>query len=105
MKQYIKGLLGWWYWKCNNRIGQLRFDTYDDYLASIDPPGQVKEMVALQERTMKRQWPAVSQIQGALNQVPEMMELAAMENGEDRWRHFAALAKTTVGTPNLASTV
>ena len=57
---------------------------YDDYLDSIDPFWQVKEIVNLHETTLKPKRVADSQIQGAWDGVPELSELAVMQDGEDR---------------------
>ena len=81
---------------------QLGFGVYDDYLASIDPHGQVKEMVNLHENTLRRKQVAESQIQQAWDGVPELRELVTMQDGEDRWRHLASLAKATARAPDLA---
>ena len=81
---------------------QLGFGVYDDYLASIDPLGQVKEMVNLHKNTLRRKRVAESQIQQAWDGAPELGELVTMQDGEDRWRHLASLAKATAGGPDLA---
>ena len=74
---------------------QLGFGVYDDYLASIDPHGQVKEMVNLHENTLRWKQVAESQIQQAWDGVPELREHVTMQDGEDRWRHLASLANAT----------
>ena len=81
---------------------QLSFDTYDDYLASIDSLGEAKQMVALHETTQKRKGDSELQIQGAWRGLPELTEFAVMEDGEGRWRHLAALAQATTGAPDPA---
>ena len=95
----MNGRLGWWRRRATTALETAQL--YDDCLASIDPLGQVKEMVALHERTIRRKGSSKSQIQRAWNGVSELMELAAMEDWEDRWRYLAALAKATAGAPDL----
>ena len=53
---------------------QLGFDAYEDCLASIDPLGQVKEMVNLHKKTLGRKRVAESQIQQVwdTDAVPEL---------------------------------
>ena len=80
---------------------QLGFGAYDDYLASIDPLGQVKEMASQYELTVTRKRIANTVILEAWNGVPELNELAVMQDGEDRWRNLASLAKATAQTPDL----
>ena len=55
----------------------LGFDIYDDCLASIDPLGQVKEMITPHESTPRQKRVAGSQIQCAWGGVPELRELTA----------------------------
>ena len=61
---------------------QLGFDVYDDYLASIDPLGQVKEMVTLHENTLRRKRAAESQIQRTWDGVPELRKFVVCRMGK-----------------------
>ena len=62
--------------------GQLDFGVYDDYLASVDPLGQVKEMAALHENALRWKRVAESQMQRVWDGVPELRELAEVQDGK-----------------------
>ena len=57
---------------------------YDDYLASVDPLGQVKGMVALHENALRWKRVAGSQMQRVWDGVLELRELAEVQDGEGR---------------------
>lgn len=80
---------------------QLGFDVHDDYLASIDPFGQVKEMVGLHENTEMETCCRIADAAG-LGRGAGIERTRRGAGWESRYRNLAALAKATVRAPDLA---
>lgn len=81
---------------------RLGFSKYRDYLASIDPYGNVRRMIVQHRQTLDRKACSKKALEGHWEGYHELLELVTPEEGEERWRTLAALAKATDGAPEVA---
>ena len=75
---------------------------YRDYLASIDPCGNVQGMIVRHRQTLDRKACAKKVLEGCWGGNYQLLGLVTPKQGEERWRTLAALAKVTDGAPEVA---
>ena len=80
----------------------LGFESFQEYLHSIDGEGKVQAMVQSHRDTLKRKSSSSAQIEAAWPGCKELTKLVAKKEGEDRWRRLAQLANQTLGMPEVA---
>ena len=85
-----------------NHWKKLGFESFQEYLHSVDGEGKVQAMVQSHRNTMKRKSSSSAQIEAAWPGCKELTKLVAKNEGEDRWRRLAQLANQTLSMPEVA---
>ena len=84
------------HWK---KLGYLE---YEHYLVAIDPHGKARNMIDLYQDTVRRKTNAVDTVHECWTGSPELLELVAENEGENKWRNLSSLAKATDRAPEVA---
>ena len=84
------------HWK---KLGYLE---YKHYLVAIDPHGKARNMIDVYQDTVRRKTNAVDTVHESWTGSPELLELVAENEGENKWRNLSSLAKATDRAPEVA---
>ena len=76
---------------------KLGYSEYKHCLTATDPHGKARNMIDSYKNTVRRKTNAIDTVRECWSASPELLELAAANEGVGKWRSLASLASATDG--------
>ena len=81
---------------------KLGYSKYEHYLSAINPYGKARNIIDLYQDTVQRKTNTIDTVHECCLASPELLELAAANEGVGKWRNLASLARATNRAPEVA---